>query len=470
MVELTLRKMRQGGIYDHIGFGFHRYSTDPQWLLPHFERMLYDQALMAMAYIETYQATKKEEYQETANEVFTYVLRDMTDPSGAFYSAEDADSEGEEGKFYLWTEDEIRRSLSTEDADLFCRVYNIENNGNFVEQSTGRSTGANIPFLARPLRELAPELDMSESELRRRLDAIRFRLFEIRGHRPHPHKDDKILTDWNGLMIAALASGSQAFDEPKYADAARRAVDFIMVNMRTPEGRLLHRYRDGQAAVPGNIDDYSFLIWGLLNLYEATFDNSYLRDAIELNAVAIEHFWDEKDGAFNFTPDDAEELLVRTKEVFDGAVPSGNSVAALNLLRFGRITGNAEYEAKADKIFNAFSGQVRRSPQVFTMLLTAFDFAIGPSFEIVIVGKLEAEDTRSMMTALRGQFVPNKVVIFSPDEHRLPDIVRFAEFVNNQKTIDGRATAYVCRQYACDLPTTDIGKMLELLDAVNAER
>jgi hypothetical protein len=243
-----------------------------------------------------------------------------------------------------------------------------------------------------------------------------------------------------------------------------------MGNMRTSDGRLLHRYRDGQAAIPANIDDYSFLKWGLINLYEATFDVRYLRDAFELNTVALERFWDDKDGAFHFTADDAEELPVRTKEVYDGAVPSGNSVAALNLIRLGRISGNPEYEAKAEKIFNAFSGQVRRAPQAFTMLLVAFDFAIGPSFEIVIVGRPGARDTHEMVTALRQRFVPDKVVIFRPEGAKLPEIIHFAEFARNLKTIEGKATAYVCRRYSCDMPTTDIGRMLELLDAGDSDR
>jgi uncharacterized protein YyaL (SSP411 family) len=318
--------------------------------------------------------------------------------------------------------------------------------------------------------DLAIELGIAVDELNRCIARIRAALFDPRNQRVRPHKDDKILTDWNGLMIAALAAGAQAFDRPDYANAAASAADFIMANMRTPEGRLLHRYRDGQAAMPASIDDYSFFIWGLLNLYEATFDILYLRNAFELNSVALERFWDDKDGAFHFAADDSEELPVRAKEVYDGAVPSGNSVAALNLVRLGRISGDTEYEAKAEKIVNAFAGQVRRTPQAFTMLLTAFDFALGPTFEIVIVGKPGADDTHRMFTALRRKYIPNKVVIFRPEQRALPQIVNYAEFVREQKTIGGRATAYVCRRFACDMPTTDIDRMLALLDKSDADR
>jgi uncharacterized protein YyaL (SSP411 family) len=463
MAEKTLRAMRLGGIYDHIGFGFHRYSTDPQWLLPHFEKMLYDQALLAIAYVEAFSATGKGEYRQTASEIFEYVLRDMTDSSGAFFSAEDADSEGEEGKFYLWTEDEVMRLLGPIDADLFSRIYDIQEDGNFDEQATGRKNGMNIVHLNKSISALSREMNLPESDLNEKLKSIRERLLEYRNLRPRPHKDDKILTDWNGLMIASLALGAQVLDKPIYADAATKAVDFIFGNMRTSEGRLLHRYRDDQAAVPGSIDDYSFLIWGLLNLYEATFETRFLKDALELNEVALERFWDEESGAFHFTADDAEKLPVRTKEVYDGALPSGNSVAAYNLIRLGRISGNPEFEARAEKIVNGSSGQVRRAPQAFTMLLSAFDFALGPGCEVVVVGKPDAADTQEMIRVIRQHYIPNKVVIFRPDGPKLPDIVHFAGFVKDQKSIDGKATAYVCRRYTCDLPTTDIATMLQQL-------
>jgi uncharacterized protein YyaL (SSP411 family) len=463
MVEKTLAAMRLGGIYDHVGFGFHRYSTDAVWLLPHFEKMLYDQALLSMAYTEAYLLTKKELYGRTAQEIFSYVLRDMTAPVGGFYSAEDADSEGEEGKFYLWTEDEICRVLPEEEAKLVMELYDVDKEGNFAEEATGMRTGANILHLKKPPEELADALKISKEELLGRLETVRKILFESRERRVHPHKDDKVLTDWNGLMIAALAKGAQAFDEPKYAEAAGRAVDFILNHMRRDDGRLLHSYRDGRAAVPALADDYAFLIWGLLELYEATFEVRYLQTALDLDGEMLSHLWDEKNGGFYATADDAELVLVRQKEIYDGAVPAGNSVAMWNLLRMGRITGNIEMEERAMRIGKAFSGMVRQGPSNFTQLMVALDFWVGPHREVVISGDPKGEDTRAMIRALMRRFVPNKVVLLRPDGEEDRAIVRIAPFAAEQTSLDGRATAYVCENYACKLPTTDVEEMLALL-------
>jgi len=470
MVEKTLQAMRRGGIYDHIGFGFHRYSTDPEWFLPHFEKMLYDQAMLSMAYIEAYQATGNEGYEKTAREVFSYVLRDMTSPGGGFYSAEDADSEGEEGRFYLWTEDEIQRTLGKEEADLIVRVFNIEKGGNFSEEATGRKAGGNILYLKRPLADIASFLNLSEQGLEKRLEAAREKLFLVREKRIHPHKDDKVLTDWNGLMISALAKGAQAFNEPKYAEAAGRAVDFILNNMRRTDGRLLHRYRDGEAGIQAHLDDYAFLIWGLIELYEATFDVKYLKTALDLNNDLIKHFWDDKSGGFYFTPDDGEDLIVRQKEVYDGAIPSGNSVAMLNLLRLGRISVNSDFEEKAAKVGSAFSNTVKQYPAAYTQLMVALDFGVGPSYEVVVVGGSQAEDTKAMLQALRRQFIPNKVVLLRPTEKEPPEITKIAEFTRAQSSLGGKATAYVCLNYQCKLPTTDIDRMLELLNIKKQEK
>lgn len=463
MVERTLQAMRRGGMYDHVGFGFHRYSTEPTWLVPHFEKMLYDQALLAMAYTEAFQATGKEEYEKTAREIFTYVLRDMTSASGGFYSAEDADSEGEEGKFYLWSEKEIRQALGKEDADLFVKVFGVQSGGNFTEQSTGNKPGTNILYLSKPLRETAADLKLPEQQLRNRLELSRQKLFAVREKRIHPGKDDKILVDWNGLMIAALAKGAQAFNEPKYLEAAMRAADFIQRNVRTSDGRLLHRYRDGQANIKAHAEDYAFLIWGLLELHEATFQINYLRAALDLNNELLKHFWDANRGGFYFSADDGEALLVRSKEIYDGAIPSGNSVAMLNLLRLGRITANTDFEQKAAAIGRAFSGEIKSSPSASTQLMVALDFGIGPSYEVVIAGGSQAEDTRAMLNALRIRFIPNKVVLLKPTDQKEPEITRLAAFTKYQSSRDGKATAYVCLNYNCKLPTTEINKMLDLL-------
>jgi uncharacterized protein YyaL (SSP411 family) len=465
MVEKTLQAMRRGGIYDHVGFGFHRYSTDSQWLVPHFEKMLYDQAMLAMAYTEAYQATGKEDYERTAREIFTYVLRDMTVPEDGFCSAEDADSEGEEGKFYLWTQEEVRQALGNGEADFVAKVFNIEKDGNFMEQVTRRRSGANILHLRKTLGELASDLNLSQQDLQARLERLRQKLFAYREKRVHPMKDDKILTDWNGLMIAALAKGAQAFDEPEYAEAACCTADFILGNMRKANGRLWHRYRDEWAGVEANLDDYAFLVWGLIELYEATFDARHLEVALELTSDMVRHFWDEDGGGFYLVPDDGESLFVKKKEIYDGATPSGNSVAMLNLLRLGRMTANSGLEEKAAKIGRAFSRSVKQSPSMYTQLMVALDFGIGPCYEVVIAGKTQAEDTKAMVKALRTRFLPNKVVLLNPSERESPKIAQLAEFTKNQSSIGGKATAYVCLNYNCKLPTTDISKMLELLNA-----
>ncbi|MFH1116354.1 MAG: thioredoxin domain-containing protein [Pseudomonadota bacterium] len=463
MVEKTLQAMRSGGIYDHVGFGFHRYSTDAEWLVPHFEKMLYDQAMLAMAYLETYQATGKERYARTAEEIFTYVLRDMTSPQGGFYSAEDADSEGEEGKFYVWDPEEIRTILDDREAAVVMEAFTMIPGGNFREEATGRMTGLNIPHMRKSMDRVAGTLGIPEDQAREVLERARLKLFEAREARIHPHKDDKILTDWNGLMIAALSKGSRVFDNRSYAQAASKAADFVLGTLRNRGGRLLHRYRDGEAGLPAHVDDYAFLIWGLLELYEATFDVSRLRAAVDLNTDFIERFWDPGLGGFFFTADDSEELLVRKKEIYDGAVPSGNSVAALNLLRLGRITARPDFEEKADRIGRVFSGTVKEFPSAFTHLMTAMEFALGPSHEVVISGNPDAADARIMVSRLCRPFLPNTVVLFRPTGHEKPEITSIAPYTEGLTAIEGKAAAYVCRDYNCELPTTDPDTMLELL-------
>ena len=305
---------------------------------------------------------------------------------------------------------------------------------------------------------------MTEPELEERLEAVRQELFAYREKRLHPHKDDKILTDWNGLMIAAFAKAAQAFDEPTYTEAARHAADFIQKHLRSPEGRLLHRYRDGQAAVPAHLDDYAFLVWGMIELYETFFDVKDLQAALDLNREAIRHFWDDKGGGFYFTADDAEGLLVRQKEIYDGAVPSGNSVQVLNLLRLGRMTGNADFEEKAAQIGRAFSKTAGRAPSAFTELMVGLDFAVGPSYEVVIVGDGRAADTHGMLRALRTQFIPNKVVLLRPSDDPAPEITRLAEFTRYQSGLQGKATAYVCLNFRCRLPTTEVSQMMKFLN------
>ena len=469
MVETTLQQMRRGGIFDQIGFGFHRYSTDPVWLVPHFEKMLYDQALLAMAYSEAYQATGNDLYKKTAQEVFTYVLRDMTAPQGGFYSAEDADSEGEEGKFYLWRQADLEKILGTADADFFCRVFNTEEDGNF-QPEVGGAGNENIPHLNKSEEQLSAILNLSPDQFRQRLEQVRQKLFEVREKRIHPHKDDKILTDWNGLMIAALAKSAQALNEPQYALAASRATEFIQQNLMTSDGNLLHRYRDGQAGITGNVDDYAFLIWGLIELYQATFEIRHLQSALRLQEKMINHFWDAEQGGFYFTSDRAEALIVRQKEIYDGAVPSGNSVAAWNLIRLSRITGNPDYESKAQAIGCLFSTRVSQSPSAYTLLMMAVDYYLGPSYEVVISGKPEAQDTGALLDALRRVFLPNQVTLLRPSDPESKELFRIAPFTQGQTPLNGQATAYVCINQACHLPVTNPEEMIKLLGANTGTR
>ena len=449
MAKATLQAMAMGGIQDQIGFGFHRYSTDPGWSVPHFEKMLYDQALLALAYCEAYQATGKDEYAKVCSQILEYVLRDMTSPKGGFYSAEDADSEGVEGKFYLWTFEEIRNLLGADDFRLFTRVFEVSEEGNFE----GRK---NILRMRSTLFDAAEVLRIPQDELRKRMECMRLRLFQERERRVHPGKDDKILTDWNGLMIAAFSRAAGVLDEPKYLRAATASADFILREMRGADGRLLHRYR-GAPGILANIDDYAFMIWGLIEIYQAGFDPKYLKAALDLNSDLIAHFWDER-GGFFFTPDDGEALLVRKKEVYDGAVPSGNSVSMLNLLRLSQITGDPDLEKMAGEIARAFSERVMKMPSAHAMLMTALDYAIGPSYELAIVGDPNAPDTADMLKVIRSGFIPNAVMILVPPDDT--GIRKIAAFTKDLTPIKGKATAYVCRGQRCELPTTDKSEVL----------
>ena len=461
MVEKTLTHMRLGGIYDHIGFGFHRYSTDAQWLLPHFEKMLYDQALLTFAYTEAYQVTGKEIYAQTVREILAYILRDLTSNEGGFYSAEDADSEGIEGKFYLWTVPQIQKVLGKDETSTFKKIYNLDADGNFASPEAAHKDGSNILHLKQTLPGLAGKLGMPEKQLRQRLEKNRQQLFTVRENRIHPFKDDKILTDWNGLMIAALARAGQVLDEPRYTAAAVKAADFMLRKLRTENGRLLKRYRNGNAGLPAHLNDYAFTVWGLLELYEASLEVTYLQEAIHINDQMIAHFWDDTDGGFYMTADDSEKLLIRSKDIYDGAIPSGNSVATLNLLRLGHMTAKQDYLKKAEEIARAFAGTVNRYPPGHSQLMVALQYALNPNFEVVIVGRPEAKDTRAMLAALRKPFLPGKVVVLRPaDKKKAAAIIRLAPYTEFMVAKNGSATAYVCTNFICKLPTTDIDQML----------
>jgi uncharacterized protein YyaL (SSP411 family) len=464
MVKKTLKTMRHGGIYDQLGFGFHRYSTDSKWLVPHFEKMLYDQAMLTMAYAEAYQVTQDEEFNRTGRETITYVLTDITDPAGGFYSAEDADSEGQEGKFYLWTEEEIRQQLSPDEADFAIEIFDVKKEGNFDDAQSGKRTGKNILHLQKSPAEIALDTHRPLQNVQKRFNQIRNRLFEVRQKRVHPGRDDKILADWNGLMIAALSKAAQAFNEPEYARAAKRAADFILNNMRDSEKRLYHRYRDGEAKVHGFLDDYAFFVWGLMELYETVFDIEYLQLAADLTEIQLRHFWDEQHGGFYLTPDDADVTLIRDKETYDGALPSGNSVACLNLIRLAHMTGEARYEQKAVQLLRSFSNPVSRAPSASTQLMNALDFAIGPSCEVILVGDPDKADFKKMTERLRCRFTPRKVVLLSPSPDQRKATRYLDTFTQGLTSKEGKATAYVCCNRVCNPPTTDADKMMQLID------
>lgn len=443
MVEKTLDSMYLGGIYDHIGFGFSRYSTDLKWLVPHFEKMLYDNALLAIAYLEAYQVTGKEKFGRTARDIFTYVLRDMTSPEGGFYSAEDADSEGEEGKFYIWSPEEINEVLGKEEGGRYCETYDIAPGGNFE--------GKSIPNLI-------------EKGYVNGLGDMREKLFQEREKRVHPFKDDKILTAWNGLMIAAMSFGARVLNETRYAKAAETAVGFVMKYLRREgDGRLLARYRDGETAHLAYLEDYAYLIWGLIELYQATFKQEYLTLALDLNKDMLKYFWDEQEGGLFLYGSDAETLITRPKETYDGAIPSGNSVAAVNFIRLSRLTGDLELEDRAKDMFKAFGGSVSESPTAHSHFLMAVYLQQVPGTEITIVGKPEDEATKEMLNTINSIFGPDITAVLKSEEAESGDLSKVIPVLKERNSVGGKTTAYVCKEFACHPPTTTNKELSDML-------
>ena len=462
MVEKTLDTLRRGGIYDHVGFGFHRYSVDREWMVPHFEKMLYDQALLIIAYTEAYQATGKLKYRETAEEVIEYLLRDMKSPEGGFYSAEDADSEGEEGKYYLWSKDEIIRILGPDQGELFSKVYMVMQDGNYTEEATGKKTGKNIIYLKETMKELSSQLKINQDELWWKMEDAREKLFQTREKRIHPHKDDKILTDWNGLVITALAMAGKVFHRKDYILIAEDALNFIMTQIRK-DGLLMHRWRDGEAAVDANLDDYAYLVWGLLELYDATFQSTYLKLAIKLNQILLDHFWDQEEGGFFFTSDHAQKVLVRQKDAYDTALPSGNSVENLNLQKLYLLTGNTKTEDTALALEKYFSPLITQSPSAFTMFLSGTLLNTGPSFEIVIVGEKNKEDTETMLNIIKKKYLPNSTLLVKYHDNNLNKVVANVE---GKKMIDNQATVYICGNGTCYPPVNTPDALINLLNSI----
>ena len=462
MATHTLREMRKGGLFDHVGYGFHRYSTDKKWLLPHFEKMLYDQALLAFAYAEAYHVTNEALFRNVTEEIFEYVDRVMTSPEGAFYSAEDADSEGEEGKFYLWSLEEIQ-SVLKDDAGLFSLIYNIDASGNFADPLSVESTLTNIIYTKKSFKELAVSIGSDEHTLTEKMEVCRKKLFIERELRIHPAKDDKILTDWNGLMIAAFASAGKIFNAPSYIARAEKAAEFILNNMLLVENRLMHRYRQGDISHVGCIEDYSFFIWGLIELYEATFNVKYLQKAVDLTETVLDHFRDTVSGGFYFTADFAEELITRQKEIYDGAIPSGNSVMITNLLKLYRLTGDGAFEQEAIFTTKAFSHIVKNAPSGFAHFLCGVEMLQDNGFEIVLAANSNEQSTKRYLRELVSVYSPNKVILYKDTSVTENPLKSLAPFTTDMNDVDGDAVFYVCKNSECELPTTSVEQVIEKL-------
>ena len=447
IVSHTCQKMSDGGIYDQLGGGFHRYSTDSKWLVPHFEKMLYDNALLSRLYLHYFQVSQSESARETVEGILDYVLREMTDAAGGFYSTQDADSEGHEGKFFVWDIAEIRNALGERDAALFNSYYNITDAGNFE--------GKNIPNVTRTFAEVAEEHGISVAELRESLQESKRKLFELREGRIKPDRDEKVLTAWNGLMMASFAEAGVILDRPDYTDAARRNAEFVLTNLRK-DGALLRTWKDGVSKFNGYLEDYAFLIEGLVTLYETTGEFRWLTKALALSVVMIEEFWDEEAGGFFFTGKSHENLIVRSKDFFDNATPSGNSVAALVLLKLAVFSGKEKYRDLAIATLRKMSDSIRRYPSGFGYALAAADFLLSTPKEVAIVGS-DPFDIQPLLHEVWRRYLPNKVVAPGFGVDVIP-------LLENRTLLNGCPTAYVCEHYTCKQPVNDLADLAAQLD------
>jgi uncharacterized protein YyaL (SSP411 family) len=444
MVRLTLDKMAQGGIYDHLGGGFHRYSTDERWLVPHFEKMLYDNALLPPAYVEAYQLTRDPLYKQVASETLDWVLREMTSPAGAFYSTLDADSDGEEGKFYVWSEEEIDLILGPELSETFKYVYDVSAPGNWE--------GHNILNRPKTWEQLSPLLKRSSEELQEQMALARQRLLLERAKRIWPGRDEKILTSWNALMVSAMAQAGAVFDEPRFLQAAQRAADFILTHLQASAGRLWHTSdAQGNAKQPAYLDDYAYLIETLITLYEADFQPRWLSQAIRLAEVMIEQFGDPVDAGFFYTARDHESLLVRTKEIHDSSTPSSMGSAVLGLLRLSALTGRHDFRESAERTLRAYHGAMAEAPLACGTLLLGVDFWLGPVEEVAIIGRLHDRETRQVLRALRGQFRPLSVMALRDPSVGEDAGIEAVGLLRGKEAL-GPVTTYLCRNFACQSP------------------
>jgi uncharacterized protein YyaL (SSP411 family) len=459
MVTKTLDGMAMGGMYDHLGGGFHRYSTDARWLAPHFEKMLYDNALLPPAYLEAYQATGNIFYREVVEETLAYVLREMTSPEGPFYSTQDADSEGVEGKFFVWSAAEIEQVLGPEVAKTFAAVYDVTADGNWE--------GHNILNRSRTYEQEARLLKMPEADLRRLLDEAKTKLLAVRSRRVWPGRDDKVLTSWNGLMIAAFARAYQVLEKPEFLQAATRAADFLLQRMRTPTGLLLRTYGAGsEPKLNGYLEDYAFLIDGLIDLYEASFDPRWIEDALALTGTMIEQCWDSAAGGFFYTGKDHEALIARTKDPHDSSTPSGNAVAATALLRLAKLTGRRDLYDKAVETMQAFRSVLESSPMAAGQMLLALDFHLGPVQEFAVIGPLESGIVRSVLAAVRSQFRPHVVLAGRPPSEPRADL---AVPLLRDKAALGDVTTYICRDFSCQVPAVGVEASVAALGRIAKE-
>ncbi len=448
MAAFTLEKMAHGGIRDHLGGGFHRYSVDEHWLVPHFEKMLYDNAQLAQAYLEGYQVTGASLFREVAEETFAYILRELTSPEGAFYSSEDADSEGREGEFYVWTREEVLDALGAEDGRVFAGCYGVLAEGNFPSHEAYHR-GKNILHLPASLEDCARELSMELSALAQLLERTRHALFERRAQRVRPGLDDKILTSWNALAISALARGAQVLGRSDHAVAAARAADFILKCMRH-DGVLMRVYRKGALAQPGFLDDYAFLLVALIDLYETDFNARWRVAAVEVAEGMCERFLDRAEGGFYSAAVSQDDLFVRVKPVYDGAEPSGNTMAAQGLLRLGRLLDNAEYTEQAARILFRCEENLRTSPLGFLKLACVADFYLESPREVVVAGALDDPRTLRLLGVLRAPYAPNTVVAHAAPGEDYADI----PLLRGRAPVDGSPAVYVCEHYACRRPVT----------------
>jgi uncharacterized protein YyaL (SSP411 family) len=468
----TLRKMAEGGMHDQLGGGFHRYSVDERWFVPHFEKMLYDQAQLATAYLEAFQITGEQSFAGTARRIFDYVLRDMTAPEGGFYSAEDADSvvrseepavKGE-GAFYIWSADEIQQTVPAPACEWFAYRYGVAEGGNVVNDPHAEFAGRNILYQAATVEETAEQFGRPVEEVRAGLEAAEAALLAARDTRIRPHLDDKILTAWNGLMISALALGGAVLDEPRYAEAARRAADFMLSQLVNREtGQLLRRYRQGEAAIPGFLEDYALLTQALLDLYEAQFDRRDLDWAVRLAEKESTLFEDSAGGGFFQSAADDSNLVLRLKEDYDGAEPSGNSIAILNLLRLAQITGRADFRASAGRALGAFASRLAQVPVALPAMLTACEFYLAEPRQIVIAGARDAAGTRALLRAFHAGFVANRIVLLVDSDETRRALAAGIPAIEAMQPVGGLPSAYVCRNYTCQLPITEAAQLTELL-------